>query len=334
MALPEICLCRIFATPFPVWSGNYFDIFLDGMERDILNDIVMRCVSKGNVMEYGRKLPKKVLDLRREAEKKIAAKDSGADLGAMDVKRLYHELQVHQVELEMQHSELQQSHRTLELLQEQFAKLYDFAPVSYLSLTRNGYILKCNFAAAELVGMTRSEIDKQSFTRFVAGADRPVFVSLLERAFGEPVHRVTSVLRLLKQGGDEFFARMEAQADQSGQECLLALVEVAGKEQAEDDRRYSGSHPGYLGPGPGTPRAESSSPPAGEARRPNRALSRRERETLKLVVEGKTNSAIAELMHISPKSVETYRSRLMLKLGINNVPDLVKYAILNGFTSI
>jgi len=64
------------------------------------------------------------------------------------------------------------------------------------------------------------------------------------------------------------------------------------------------------------------------------SLSRRERETLQLVAEGKTNAAIAELFNISPKSVETYRSRLMLKLDVGTVPDLVKFALQHGVTSL
>jgi DNA-binding NarL/FixJ family response regulator len=64
------------------------------------------------------------------------------------------------------------------------------------------------------------------------------------------------------------------------------------------------------------------------------SLSSRERETLQLVAEGKTNAIIAEILNISPKSVETYRSRLMLKLGISNVSDLVKFALQHGVTSL
>lgn len=64
------------------------------------------------------------------------------------------------------------------------------------------------------------------------------------------------------------------------------------------------------------------------------SLSRRERETLQLVAEGKTNTDIAELFNISPKSVETYRSRLMQKLGINTVPALVKFALQHGVISL
>jgi DNA-binding NarL/FixJ family response regulator len=66
---------------------------------------------------------------------------------------------------------------------------------------------------------------------------------------------------------------------------------------------------------------------------PLESLSRREREVLQLVVEGKTSAEVADILSLSPKSVETYRSRLMLKLGVSNIPSLVKYALLHGITS-
>ena len=65
---------------------------------------------------------------------------------------------------------------------------------------------------------------------------------------------------------------------------------------------------------------------------PLESLSQREREVLQLVVEGKTSVEIADILTLSPKSIETYRSRLMLKLGVNNIPSLVKFALLHGIT--
>lgn len=63
-------------------------------------------------------------------------------------------------------------------------------------------------------------------------------------------------------------------------------------------------------------------------------LSTREREILQLVAEGKSSADIAQTLFISPKTVETYRSRLMQKLGINDLPSLVKFAIHHGITSL
>jgi DNA-binding NarL/FixJ family response regulator len=63
-------------------------------------------------------------------------------------------------------------------------------------------------------------------------------------------------------------------------------------------------------------------------------LSSREREILQLVAEGKSSTEISEILFISPKTVATYRSRLMDKLAIHDVPGLVKFAIKHGLTTI
>jgi DNA-binding NarL/FixJ family response regulator len=65
---------------------------------------------------------------------------------------------------------------------------------------------------------------------------------------------------------------------------------------------------------------------------PLASLSARERQVLQLVVEGLSSAEIATLIHLSPKSVDTYRSRLMKKLGIDDVTGLVKFAIQHGLT--
>ena len=63
------------------------------------------------------------------------------------------------------------------------------------------------------------------------------------------------------------------------------------------------------------------------------SLSARERQVLQLVVEGHSSTEIALIVHLSPKSVDTYRSRLMKKLGVADITSLVKFAILHGLTS-
>jgi DNA-binding NarL/FixJ family response regulator len=67
---------------------------------------------------------------------------------------------------------------------------------------------------------------------------------------------------------------------------------------------------------------------------PLEQLSSREREILQLVAEGKTSQEIAEKLSISPKTVDTYRSRLMRKIGVDDVTGLVKFAIQHGVISL
>jgi two-component system, NarL family, response regulator NreC len=63
-------------------------------------------------------------------------------------------------------------------------------------------------------------------------------------------------------------------------------------------------------------------------------LSERELRILQLVAEGKPIKKISTILHLSPKTVDAYRRGLMLKIGVNNMADLIKYAIREGFTSI
>ena len=72
----------------------------------------------------------------------------------------------------------------------------------------------------------------------------------------------------------------------------------------------------------------------GGAQAPLDQLTAREREVLQLVVVGKSNAEAAAILGLSPRSVETYRLRLMQKLGIADLPSLVKLAIRHGMISI
>ena len=67
---------------------------------------------------------------------------------------------------------------------------------------------------------------------------------------------------------------------------------------------------------------------------PFERLSARERQVLQYLVEGHTSREIGERLSLSPKSVETYRRRLMEKLGINDIPQLVRFAIEQGLTKV
>ena len=80
-----------------------------------------------------------------------------------------------------------------------------------------------------------------------------------------------------------------------------------------------------LGIGAGAPARDG-------AKSPLESLSSRERQVLQLVVEGRTSAEIARTVHLSAKTVETYRSRLMKKLGVADTPALVKFAIRHGLT--
>lgn len=73
---------------------------------------------------------------------------------------------------------------------------------------------------------------------------------------------------------------------------------------------------------------------ASKVKSPLAALAPQEKRVLQHVVEGMTSSEIADVLALSPKTVETYRSRIMSKLGVENLTELVKFAIIHGVTSL
>jgi len=109
------------------------------------------------------------------------------------------------------------------------------------------------------------------------------------------------------------------------------LKESAGSEVIDAIHAVmAGEH--FFGAGVQRPSAELESKHRGRSKSPLESLSSREREVLQFVVEGKTSIEIADMLSISQKSVETYRTRLMHKLGVENVTALVKFAIAHGLT--
>lgn len=111
--------------------------------------------------------------------------------------------------------------------------------------------------------------------------------------------------------------------------CGYLLKEMAVEEVITAVRTVHGGGR-YLSPALA---ASVPDPASGYVRSPVDSLSARERQVLQLVVEGSTSNEIARMIHLSPKSVETYRSRLMLKLGVRDLPSLVKFALEHGLTS-
>ena len=149
--------------------------------------------------------------LRRRAEARLREqhRSTAPPRTDADTQRLLHELQVHQVELEMQNAELQGARDQREALLEKYTDLYDFAPVGYFSMDEQGLILEVNLTGAALLGVERSRLINRRLQRFVASTSRPIFLALLEKVFAEPGKQVCEV-SLLHEDGTPFWADLQA----------------------------------------------------------------------------------------------------------------------------
>ncbi len=115
--------------------------------------------------------------LRRKAEEKLRTQlERLQKLSAQDIQELVHELGTHQIELEMQNEELRKARDELESSRNQYAELYDFAPVGYFTIDAQGLIEGVNLTGAHLLGIERGLLLKRPFISFIAeAADREIF---------------------------------------------------------------------------------------------------------------------------------------------------------------
>jgi PAS domain S-box-containing protein len=191
-------------------------------------------VKKRDTMKKARNTSADAAELRRRAEDRLrAAATKGTPAQTEpEAQRFVHELQVHQIELEMQSEELWQSRAEAEAGLEHYTELYDFAPVGYLTLGRDGAISKVNLAGADLLGVEPARIVGRGFAVFVDQPDKAGFKAFLKKVFASQAKEVCEVA-LLKDRQGPINVRIMATGSQDGQECLVMMVDITEPRQTE-----------------------------------------------------------------------------------------------------
>ncbi len=175
-----------------------------------------------------------VVDLRRKAEEKLisAGAESPQRRAETDQTRLVHELQVHQIELEMQNEELRLSRAEAEANLDLYTGLYDFAPIGYFTLDFNGIIHQANLTGASLIGIERSKLVNRSFRHFIAPEFRPAFAAFLTKAFESLTKQSCEVVMLSEDSGSTY-VRIEASIPGDSDVCRIAVIDIAESKRAE-----------------------------------------------------------------------------------------------------
>ncbi len=184
-------------------------------------------------------------DQRRSAQERLKESRSDfANVGAEESANtlsLLHELQVHQIELEMQNEELKRARLEAEDALAKYSDLYDFAPIGLFTLDGQGVILESNLVGSTILGVERRYLLKRSFQRFVTPKDRPTFDDFCKKAF-ETSDKQTCELLLLKKDGAPVYVRIEGTATEDfsrsrerakPRECRIAVIDITEKKLAE-----------------------------------------------------------------------------------------------------
>ncbi len=175
-------------------------------------------------------------ELRRRAEERLARRPQTPHLrNGSETSHLIHELEVHQVELEMQNEELRQARAELEA---NYDELYNFAPVGYFTLGRFGDIEKVNPTGAAMLGKTSSSLIDRRFANFVVEDSLQAFNAFLRR-LRKSESKESCLVTLIRHGDTAISTYIEAGAtkDQTGWRAVV--VDITSSEQATQSLRQS-----------------------------------------------------------------------------------------------
>jgi formate hydrogenlyase transcriptional activator len=193
--------------------------------------------------------------LRRQAEKQLRAKKAKLPLPRSEEssRRLVHELEVHQIELEMQNAELRQAREELELSRNKYEELYDFAPIGYFTFDAEGKIREVNLTGAKLIGVARQGLINKSFAGFIADADgKENFLKHCKTVIQKEGEQ-TCEIRLKKKDGTYFWVQLQSRAQENTEEkagkMRTMIMDITGHKKAAEKIEHLSSFP-ELNPNP------------------------------------------------------------------------------------
>lgn len=146
--------------------------------------------------------------------------------------RLVHELEVHQIELELQNEELKLAREQCEIVANKYTSMYDFAPIGYFTLSREGKILDLNLMGAKMLGKVRSSLKNRSFGRYILENDLPAFNQFLERAFKSKTKEATDMM-VTGIGNPPIYTQLTAITEEDHVDhCLLTVMDITDRKKA------------------------------------------------------------------------------------------------------
>ena len=186
---------------------------------------------------------KKADGLRKRAEKLLTSKKGVKEeiLGA-NTPELIHELEVHQIELEMQNEELRRTQVELTESRNRYYDLYDFAPVGYFSLDQKGRILEVNLAGANLLGIERGSLIKKKFSQFIMPDSQDLFYMHQKKVFNTKAIQ-SQELQLKKENAAPCYVYLESikSKDAKGNFALMrtAVIDITENKHLQEAVRES-----------------------------------------------------------------------------------------------
>ena len=172
--------------------------------------------------------------LRQKAEELLKKKSSktASPFSEVESLRLIHELEVHQIELELQNEELGRAWADAEVVNDKYIRLYDLAPSGYFTLSPKGEIIELNLAGALMLGKDRSHLINNLFHFFISKDTQDVFKLFLEKSFKNNSKESCEVT-LLTSGNQPVYVHLSGIATESGGQCFVTAIDITERRKAE-----------------------------------------------------------------------------------------------------
>jgi signal transduction histidine kinase/ActR/RegA family two-component response regulator len=152
--------------------------------------------------------------------------------------RLLHELRVHQIELEMQNEELRASRAEVEAGLKRYTDLYDFAPVGYLTLSKEGTLRELNLPAARLLNRERSRLATARLRSFISPGTRATFDTWLADVFLQHDECACEVV-LIRDDLPPLFVQLAAKLSVDGQCGRVVITDTSARKALEEELRQA-----------------------------------------------------------------------------------------------
>ena len=169
----------------------------------------------------------KQLRLKAEEQLKNKGKEIDNKVLEIDSKKLLHELQVHQIELEMQNEELRIAYETAETALKKYTMLYDLAPMGYFTLDNNANISELNFTGADILGEKRFSLVNSNLKLFITDDSLPVFNDFFRKVYTRHGKESCKVA-IGSDSGRICQAYLEGIVTGDERQCLLSVVDISG----------------------------------------------------------------------------------------------------------
>lgn len=173
-------------------------------------------------------------NLRQKAEQQLKIKSAKIKTpnNETETLKLLHELQVHQIELEMQNEELRIAKEKAVLAEEKYIELYDFAPCGYISLSPQCEITGINFSASAMLGKERSKLLKNRFNQLIASESKYVFELFFKKVFSDKEKQSCEII-ISNDKNIQVFVFVEGVVSPDGESCFLTLTDITERKKAE-----------------------------------------------------------------------------------------------------